>query len=218
MSELALAIVIPAFNEAATIAHVVTQARSLGNVIVVDDGSRDQTARLARDAGAHVVSLAGNSGYEQALSAGIKYAIDGGWAFAMTMDADGQHDVVSAEALITALGHADVAIGLRLRKQRIMEWTAGWLGSLLWNVPDPFSGLKLYRLETCGALLPFDSRRLIGGEMFVRALRSGLRVVGVPIVTAPRADSPRFDTNFRANIRLARATALLVAIYLGIVR
>lgn len=218
MSHRALAIVIPAYNEAATIAGVVTQARSLGAVIVVDDGSRDGTARLARDAGAHVVSLGGNAGYEKALSAGVQVAIEGRFAFAMTMDADGQHDLASARALIEALGQADVAVGLRRRKQRIMEWLAGWIGCVLWRVSDPFSGLKLYRLETCGPLSPFDSRRLIGGEMFVRALRSGLKVVGVPIVTAQRVDSPRFDTNFRANIRLARATVLLIAIYLGIVR
>jgi len=218
MSHPALAIVIPAYNEASTIGRVVTRAKSLGDVIVIDDGSRDDTARLALEAGANVVSLAGNSGYEAALSAGMQAAIDDGYDFVMTMDADGQHEVASARSLIDELGNADVAVGVRRQKQRLMEWTAGLIGYVLWGIADPFSGLKLYRVKTCRPLTPFDSRRLVGGEMFVRARRAGLKVVGVPIVTTRRADAPRFDTNYRANLRLARATAILVVIYLGIVR
>jgi glycosyltransferase involved in cell wall biosynthesis len=213
-----LAIVIPAYNEAATIAGVVARARCLGDVIVVDDGSRDDTSQLAREAGAHVLALSGNTGYEGALNAGVQFAVGRNYDFAMTMDADGQHDVASARALIQALGDADVAIGLRLHKQRVAEWVAGWIGTLLWGVSDPFSGLKLYRLESCRHLLPFDSRRLVGAEMFVRARRTGLRLAGVPIVTAQRTDAARFDTNWRANFRLARATALLIAIHWGVVR
>lgn len=218
MSDPSFVIVIPAYNEASTITGVVTRARSLGAVIVVDDGSHDGTPRLARQAGADVISLGGNSGYEAALSAGIQSAIGHGYDFAITMDADGQHEVVSAQALIEALGDADIAVGLRRKKQRAMEWAAGWIGSVLWGIADPFSGLKMYRLATCGCLPPFDTRRLVGGEMLVRARSAGLRVVGVPIDTLERVDAPRFDTNWRANLRLARATLLLVGIHFGIVR
>jgi glycosyltransferase involved in cell wall biosynthesis len=218
MRDHSLAIVIPAYNESATIAGVVAQANAVGDVIVVDDGSQDGTARLARDAGARVVRLGGNSGYEAALNAGVQYAIRNRYEFVMTMDADGQHAIESAEALIRAMGDADVVIGLRHTKQRVVEWCAGLVGKALWGVADPFSGLKLYRLRTCGRFEPFDTKRLVGGEMFVRARRAGLTVVGVPIVTANRADAPRFGTSWRANLRLARATVLLVGIYWGLLR
>jgi glycosyltransferase involved in cell wall biosynthesis len=213
-----LAVIIPAYNEAATIAGVVGHARCLGDVIVVDDGSSDETSHLARYAGAHVLALSGNTGYEGALNAGMQFVLSRDYDFAMTMDADGQHDVASARAVIKALGDADVAIGLRLRKQRLVEWCAGWIGTLLWGISDPFSGLKVYRLKSCRCLAPFDSRRLVGAEMFVRARGARLKVVGEPIVTVPRADAARFDTNWRANLRLARATALLIAIHWGMVR
>jgi len=213
-----LAVVIPAYNEAATIAAVVAGARRLGDVIVVDDGSRDGTADLARGAGASVVSLGGNTGYEGALGAGVQHAIDQHYEFALTMDADGQHSVESAQALIASLGAADVAIGTRKKKQRAAEWVAGWIGALLWRIADPFSGLKLYRLPSCKALAPFDSYRLVGAEMFVRAHRAGLKLVAVPIHVDERADAPRFDTNWRANFRLARATLLLAAVDWGLLR
>ena len=109
MKQAPLAVVIPAYNEAETIAAVVVGARQFGDVIVVDDGSRDGTADLARGAGAIVVSLGGNTGYEGALGAGVQHAIDERYEFALTMDADGQHSVESARALISSLGAADVA-------------------------------------------------------------------------------------------------------------
>jgi glycosyltransferase involved in cell wall biosynthesis len=213
-----LAVVIPAFNEAATIAAVVGNAARLGHVVVVNDGSRDDTEALARAAGAAVLTLPGNQGYEGALSAGMKHAIDKDFDFALTMDADGQHRLESAQALIAAIQDRDLAIGIRHKKQRVTELFAGWIGSLLWGIDDPFSGLKLYRLTTCKELGAFDSRRLVGAEMMVRAYRKGLKIVPIPIQTAERADSPRFGSLLRSNYRLARATVLLVGISWGLLR
>jgi hypothetical protein len=145
----------------------------------------------------------------------MQYAIDHGFAFALTMDADGQHRLESAHALIAALKGGDVAIGVRRKKQRFTEFIAGWVGAWLWGISDPFSGLKLYRLASCKALAPFDTHCLVGAEMMVRAKRLGLTLVAIPIHTAERADAPRFGSLMRANYRLARATVLLVAISWG---
>ncbi|NBO26277.1 MAG: glycosyltransferase family 2 protein [Actinobacteria bacterium] len=217
MKHAALAVVIPAYNEAATVACVVAGARCLGDVIVVDDGSFDGTAQLASMAGAQVINLSGNMGYEAALSTGLQHAVNAQYEFALTMDADGQHRTESAQALIDALGSADVAIGIRRNKARVAERVAGWVGALLWRVSDPFSGLKLYRLCSCKALLPFDSYCLAGGEMFVRAYSAGLRLTTMPIEVEERTDGSRFGISWRANYRLARATALMVAISLRLV-
>lgn len=206
------AIIIPAFNEAATIATVVRNAVQLGQVIVVNDGSRDDTEAQAQAAGATVLTLPGNNGYEGALARGIQFAVENDFAFALTMDADGQHRQESALQLIAAIGDCDVAIGLRYKKQRFAEFVAGWIGTRLWGINDPFSGLKLYRLESCKKLGIFDTRKLVGAEMFVRAHRNGLTLLGVPIHTAERADAPRFGSTLRANYQIARATVLLVAI------
>jgi glycosyltransferase involved in cell wall biosynthesis len=213
-----LAIVIPAYNEAATISTVVANALSLGDVIVVNDGSRDSTADRARAAGAKVVNLGGNTGYEGALNSGVQSAVDQDYDFVLTMDADGQHSIESAQVLLNVLGSADIGIGTRQKKQRAAEWIAGWIGGILWGVADPYSGLKIYRLKSCKAFMPFDSRCLVGGEMFVRAHRAGLKIVTVPIETEGRTDAPRFDSSWRANCRLSRATVLLAAITWGVLR
>ncbi|HEY5579882.1 MAG TPA: glycosyltransferase family 2 protein [Rhodoferax sp.] len=206
------AIIIPAFNEAATIAAVVREASCIGQVIVVNDGSSDDTEKAAYAAGATVITLKGNQGYEGALTSGMQFAITKNFSFALTMDADGQHRLESAQQLLDSIQDSDLVIGIRQKKQRFTEVIAGWIGAHLWGINDPFSGLKLYRLESCKAIGNFDTRRLVGAEMFVRAHRKGLSLKAIPIQTNERTDAPRFDSTLRANFRIARAMVLLVAI------
>jgi glycosyltransferase involved in cell wall biosynthesis len=212
------AVVIPAYNEAVTIGQVVKNATAIGAVVVVNDGSKDDTARIAAEAGATVISLAGNQGYEGALGSGIQYAIDQHYAFALTMDADGQHRLESAQLLLASMDGCDVVVGIRQTKQRVTEFIAGWVGAVLWKISDPFSGLKLYRLDRCKALGKFDSHRLVGAEMLVRAHRQGLVLKSLPIQTEQRADAPRFGSSLRANYKIARAIVLLVAIDWGLLK
>ena len=110
-------IVIPAYNEAATIADVVGSLRALGytRVCVVNDGSVDQTSGLAHNAGAYVLDHITNFGQGAALQTGITYALANGAAYVCTFDADGQHSPQSIGNLLNALQRsgADVALGSR---------------------------------------------------------------------------------------------------------
>ena len=111
-----LAAVIPAYNEALVIGSVVLQAKKhVDRVIVVDDGSTDRTAEIARLAGADVISMPENGGKASALMAGFSRARALGYDVVVTLDGDGQHDpdeipVVAAPVLA---GEADLVIGSR---------------------------------------------------------------------------------------------------------
>jgi glycosyltransferase involved in cell wall biosynthesis len=110
-------IVIPAYDEATTVARVVGDARRVGDVVVVvDDGSRDGTAAAARAAGAVVVRHAVNRGLGGALGTGIAAALKLGADALVTMDADGQHRAEDAARVFERLqrGDVDVVIGSRL--------------------------------------------------------------------------------------------------------
>jgi glycosyltransferase involved in cell wall biosynthesis len=112
-------IVIPAYNEERTIADVVRGAVKFADrVIVVDDGSRDESAKLAKDAGAVVVRHAVNRGVGAALGTGIEAAIRLGADSVVTMDADGQHLAEDAGKVFERLAQGDVefVIGSRLKK------------------------------------------------------------------------------------------------------
>lgn len=111
-------IVIPAFNEAATIEAVVRRAGAVEPrlpVLVVDDGSTDGTAALARAAGARVVRLPFNMGYGVALQTAYKHALREGYDCVVQLDGDGQHEPADLPLLLTVLerGEADVALGSR---------------------------------------------------------------------------------------------------------
>lgn len=212
-----VAILIPALNEAATIAAVVARAAQIGVPMVINDGSTDGTEAVAQKAGAQVISLAQNQGYEGALSAGMRQAQAKGFAFALTMDADGQHGLESARLVLAAVrDDLDLVVGTRSRKQRFGEVLAGWLGSRLWRVEDPFSGLKLYRLASCSANGDFDRYHLVGAEWLARSHRRGLALATVRIHTHARADQSRYGASFAANFKLLRALMLLTAIYFGL--
>lgn len=110
-------IVIPAYNEAASIAAVVASLRRLGywHVCVVDDGSADETGALALRCGADVLEHVVNLGQGAALQTGIEYALANGAEYICTFDADGQHSPQSIGNLLKALerSHADVVLGSR---------------------------------------------------------------------------------------------------------
>ena len=84
-------IVVPVFNEAETVGHVVEAAREYGPVLVVDDGSRDGSGEVARRAGAEVIRHAQRRGKGAALRTGIAAARERGAAAVVTLDGDGQH-------------------------------------------------------------------------------------------------------------------------------
>jgi glycosyltransferase involved in cell wall biosynthesis len=110
-------IVIPAYNEEATVAQVVRDAvRVADAVVVVDDGSRDRTSTLAGEAGAIVVRHAVNRGLGGALGTGIAAAVKLGADAVVTMDADGQHRAADAARIFERLGQGDVdfVIGSRM--------------------------------------------------------------------------------------------------------
>lgn len=109
--------ILPAFNESASLPGVIEELRRCWpdlDLLVVDDGSTDDTAALARHHGARVASLPFNLGIGAALQTGFRYAVSHGYDRAFQFDADGQHDPTQIEVLLDALGEgADMVIGSR---------------------------------------------------------------------------------------------------------
>lgn len=110
-------IIIPAYNEEGSIAQVIGNIRSHvpdADILVVSDGSRDRTARMARECGAMVMSLPYNMGIGSAVQSGFLFAKEKGYHFAVQVDGDGQHPASEIPRLLAALENgSDVAIGSR---------------------------------------------------------------------------------------------------------
>lgn len=190
--------VIPALDEARTIAGVVEGVLRFCPAIVVDDGSRDGTALRARDAGAHVIRFECNRGKGSALRAGFDEARRRGARAAATLDGDGQHDPEDLPALARAFheSRADLAIGARSRRgmtplRVLSNGASAVLVSLLARrrIADVHCGMRIVSLDTLAALPPHAHGFGIEAEMLTRFLSAGCRVVQVPV--AARAGARR---------------------------
>src|SRR5919201_801807 len=106
-------VLVPAYDEAATVGAVVRRARTHAPVIVIDDGSRDGTADAAARAGAEVCRHVGRRGKARALLTGVAAARERGATHVVTLDADGQHDPDDLPALLSASGPRTLVIGVR---------------------------------------------------------------------------------------------------------
>ncbi|MDH5523670.1 MAG: glycosyltransferase family 2 protein [Desulfobulbaceae bacterium] len=203
-----LAVIIPALNEEATIANVVACVSVRGATpIVVDDGSLDQTANIARSAGALVVSHEVNNGYEQALNTGIHEAAARGFELAATFDADGQLDPDDLVRFVDVLDaeKSDLVIGVRDYRNRYTEYLLALFGRLRFGLRDPLCGLKLYRLKKAKHYFPFDTLRLVGMEMSFRMLDAGCKVTELPIHVQKREGVSRYGSSFSGELNILKS-------------
>ena len=185
--------VIPAFNEAGSIFSVVRGLRgSVGHVIVVNDGSTDETGDLAREAGAEVVEHEMNLGKGHAIRTGVARALAGGFTHVLFLDADMQHLPNEAPRLLKAAADtgAEVVIGERQFSRAAMpasRYHANRIGSraLSWFVGAPVQdtqcGFRVFRVDALRPLRLRASGYEIETEMLVKVRRRGGRVVAVPV-------------------------------------
>lgn len=201
-----VAIIIPAYNESATIADVVKAAKSHGDVIVVDDSSSDETPSLAAAAGAIVVRHEVNRGYDGALNSGFSEAAGLKYDFLITLDADGQHDPALIEKYVDLSARGiPLVLGVRDSKARFAERVFGLYTRLRYGISDPLCGMKGYDRRVFESVGHFDSYGSIGTELMLRAVSKGFTFQQVPFHVRERADKPRFGRLFRANIRILEA-------------
>ncbi|MGN6132735.1 MAG: glycosyltransferase family 2 protein [Nocardioidaceae bacterium] len=224
-------VVVPAFNEQATVGRVVSDIRAAqpaADVLVIDDGSTDRTAAVAGEAGAAVCSLPFNLGVGGAMRAGYRFALRRGYDVVVQVDADGQHDPAFISLLVDALDDADVVIGARFAGAGV--YTARgprrWAMSLLARSLSWLSGEKLcdvtsgFRAANSKAMTIFAAHypaEYLGDtvESLVIALRTGCRVRQVPVAMRPRQGGHASQSAARSTLFLLRA---VVALGLALVR
>jgi glycosyltransferase involved in cell wall biosynthesis len=216
-------IVIPAYNEAATIADIVERARLHGPVLVVDDGSTDATGAAAAAAGAEVVTLGARRGKGAALRRAFAEALRRGVSRVVTLDGDGQHEPDEIPRLLkVAIEEPDAVViggrlaGLaessarvipvgRLAALRVAGFFIDWLSGA--PVADTQSGFRVYPASLLAAVKPRRGGFVLETEMLLRAADRGISLREVPI-------TPIHFEDRRSRFRPAR-DGLAVGTYLA---
>jgi glycosyltransferase involved in cell wall biosynthesis len=184
---------IPAYQEGPRIGAVVEAARVYLPLIVIDDGSTDDTAEAAQAAGATVIRQLPNAGKGAALRTGFGHALERGCAAVVTLDADGQHDPAEIPSFVDAFRarRPELVIGRRAFDEmpavRRLSNTLGGLtlsAALGRNVPDNQSGFRLIGRVLMRSMLESDESGFeFEVEMIARAVALGLPIEWVPIRT-----------------------------------
>ena len=213
-------IIIPAYNEEEGIADVITQLKEVSEnyeILVVDDGSTDNTYKLATDTGVKVICHPYNKGYGAALKTGIRNAEAD---IVLFMDADGQHQPGDIKKLIQYIEEYDMVVGARTKKskisllrrpgKKILSITANYLASM--KIPDLNSGFRALKKSVALEFMHILPNSFSFSTTITLALiTSGYSVKYVPIETPWRVGTSKikpFRDGFRFIILIIRTITL----------
>ena len=220
-------IAIPAWNEEASIADVIGKVREHRpdvDILVVDDGSRDSTATLARHAGATVVSLPFNVGVGGAMRTAFLYGQRHGYRAIAQVDADGQHDPADLDRILEGLESADIVVGTRFHPASMYfvggprRWAMVLLSKALsrmnrGTISDPTSGFRSAgprAIELFAAEYPADYLGDTVGSLAI-AIRQGMVVHEAPVTMYFRQTGRPSKNALWSALYLGRATLAILA-------
>ena len=224
---MSLLVVIPAFNEEKSISNVIQDVRTHirnASILVVDDGSQDSTAEIAKSMDVKVVSLPFNVGVGGALRVGFLYAQRNSFSQVLQVDADGQHRASEAKSLLDASSGFDIVIGSRfaesspnysasvLRKSAI-KWLSFVISKICkTNLTDVTSGFRLSSAKAIELFMKDYPVEYLGDtvESLVIAHKAGLYITEVPVHMSQREFGSPSQNFLKSSWYLLRATLVVV--------
>lgn len=225
-----LLVAIPALNEEATIGSVLSELsffHSIDDVLVIDDGSVDSTAQIARSLGAKVATHAINLGVGAALGTAFKFAQRNRYSHLVQLDADGQHRPEYLRTLVKEVVDADIVIGSRFagqgtfqttRTRRFVMRVIGWVVSRYTHtkLTDVTSGFRIAGPRAVSLFAQHYPVEYLGDtvESVILASKEGLRVTEVPVLMNERAGGLPSQSVAQASLHTVRIFfIMLLAIF-----
>ncbi len=188
-------VIIPTYNEACAIANIIKRIKQQGlEVVVVDDGSCDNTYRIAEDNGAVVLRNPDNEGKGASLLRGFHYALNKDFDAVITMDGDGQHlpSEIPYFTRLAQYSNSGILIGNRMLKRKDMplvrvltnQFMSWFISSLArQKIPDTQCGFRLIKKEVLRKINLRTRKYETESEIIIKAARLGFKVESVPIKT-----------------------------------
>ncbi len=200
-----ICVVIPTYNEAKSIKELVRKIRNQNlDVVVIDDGSYDNTFKIAQEAGALVLRNQNNQGKGAMLIKGFNYALSRDYDVIITMDGDGQHrpEEIPDFIRLAETSEGNIFIGNRMSKYKnmpllrvITNHVMSWLISKIakQKIPDSQSGFRLIKKEVLKKVKFVTSKYETESELLIRASRLGFKIESIPIQTIYRGEKSQIN-------------------------
>ena len=224
-------VIVPALNEGAVIGSVVTEIRRAvpyAEVLVVDDGSADDTAVLAAGAGARVAKMPFNVGIGTAVQTGFRVAADEGFDVAIQVDGDGQHPADQVPLLLAAITEsgANYVIGSRFAESGGYRPSLARRGGIVMfsrlvsvlarqRVTDTTSGFRAADRRTIRLFAKHYPHDYPEVEAVILAKRNGLRIVEIPVTMRQRSTGSSSITPLRSLYYMAKVTLAVLVQFIG---
>ncbi len=221
----AVLVIVPAWNESRNVGNTVREIIASNadyHVAVIDDGSVDDTAEVAHEAGATVLRLPFNLGVGGAMRTGFTYAQRKGYRRAIQVDADGQHNPADIDRVLAGLENADISIGARFsdvgdyKVRGPRRWAMLVLARIVSRVAktrltDVTSGFRAANERAIAQYVSYYPAEYLGDTLdsLVVACHAGLTVTQVPVAMRPRAHGNPSQGPIGSTIYLARSVLAL---------
>jgi len=188
-----ICVIMPAHNEAKTIGDLIKSINPyVADVLIIDDGSTDETERIAKEAGASVIAFKKNAGKGAALKAGFEYALKNNYDAVITMDADGQHSPKDILGILenASSSEAGIVVGNRMANPEAMpamRFATNLAMSLIisavckQNIPDTQCGFRLVKCNVLKKIRLLSANYEIESEILIRASKAGFKIKSTPI-------------------------------------
>lgn len=198
-------VLIPTYNESLHIASLIEEIKPyIGDIVVIDDGSSDATAEIARRHGATVIQNTQNQGKGRSLAIGFQYCMKKGVEAILTMDGDGQHLPTDIPRFLSAAKNLDAGIilGNRLANPKgmplvrlITNHCMSWIISKISHqkIPDTQCGFRLMKKKAIESIRLTTSNYETESEILIQAAKNGITILSVPITVVYQGDTSKIN-------------------------
>jgi len=202
-----LILLIPSFNELDNFKKFLVKLNKNYNLLVVDDFSTDMTYEFLKINKIPFIRNKMNLGYENSLINGIQFIKkQKKYKKILTMDADGQHKEKYIDKInkIYDKKNADVVVGSRIKKNRIIEKIISYFFYKKFKINDPLSGFKIYKTDSLFTLDLKKIKNLFLVDLLVQFLKTKKKVFSINIETKTRKDYPRVGSTIKVNLKMLK--------------
>lgn len=201
-----LVILIPSYNELINLKRFIKSLSKEYNVLIIDDHSADRTFSWLKKNKINVKKNKKNFGYEKSILIGLDHILKNKkYKHVLTMDADGQHlksDI--KKFLVKNNKNYDIVVGSRKIKNRLIERIISYYFSFFYNIKDPLSGFKLYKLNFLKNINLNNISKLFLIDLIIESLLKGAKIKNIKIKTNKRVDQPRVGNYINVTLKMIK--------------